>query len=179
MATFENAMQLIRKYEGDAYVNDPLDYGGETKCGIAKRFHPEIDIKNLTWEKAYPIYRAEYWDKISGDEIADQALAQEMLDIAVNIGWKPSAQWTQHALNQLLVSIDDAADTLVEDGLIGPKSIMAINAYKRPWEIVRMLNGFQFSHYMKRIDDDPSQAKFLRSWLARVEFRESTKTVIG
>ncbi len=181
MADFRTAMQKIREYEGDTYVNDPRDYGGETKCGISKRFHPDVDIRTLTWEdpapagmrSALPIYRDEYWNKISGDQIADQSIAESMMDIAVNISWKEAVRWAQHAFNELLRSVDpDTTDDLLEDGLAGPKTIAAINGYKRPWEIQKMLEGFQFGHYMRRIQEDESQRAFLRSWLARIQMRQ-------
>lgn len=43
------------------YSNDPQDPGGETKYGIAKRSHPDVDIKNLTLEGAMDLYYKEYW----------------------------------------------------------------------------------------------------------------------
>lgn len=43
------------------YTNDPDDPGGETKWGISKRSHQNLDIKNLTLEDALEIYRQEYW----------------------------------------------------------------------------------------------------------------------
>ena len=181
MADFNRAMELIRKYEGEGEVNDPNDYGGQTKCGIAKRFHPDIDIAKLTWEdpapagriSALPIYRNDYWNKIGGDGIADQGIADSMMDIAVNLSWDRAVRWTQHAYNELVRSIDpDTTEELQEDGLAGPKTFDAINGYKRPWEIVKLLEGFQFSHYMQRIQENESQRKFLRSWLMRIEIRQ-------
>jgi lysozyme family protein len=183
MADFSKAMKPIRDYEGDTYVNDPKDYGGETKCGISKRAHPDVDIKNLVWDdpapvgkvSAMPIYRLEYWNKFNGDAIADQGLAEELMDVSVNLRWNIAVKWAQHSYNELVVSQDEAADTLLEDGLMGPKTLAALNGYKRPTEIVKMVNGFQFMHYIKRIDEDETQRGFLRSWLRRVEFRMAVR----
>jgi lysozyme family protein len=44
---FEKCITVVLLHEG-GYVNNPSDYGGETKYGIAKRFFPQEDIKNLT-----------------------------------------------------------------------------------------------------------------------------------
>ena len=44
------------------YVNNPLDPGGETNMGIAKRYHKNEDIKNLTRERANAILYKEYWN---------------------------------------------------------------------------------------------------------------------
>lgn len=57
---FPKAFELTVGLEG-AYSNDPNDPGGETKFGIAKRYHQSVDIKNLTLEGARAIYYNEYW----------------------------------------------------------------------------------------------------------------------
>ena len=44
------------------YVNDPQDPGGETKFGIAKRYHPNEDILNLTRECANAFLYKEIWN---------------------------------------------------------------------------------------------------------------------
>ncbi len=59
-SSFEKAFALTVGVEG-GYVNDSRDPGGETKYGIAKRYHPDEDIKNLTLERAKEIYLNEYW----------------------------------------------------------------------------------------------------------------------
>ena len=63
---FPAAFAIVVGLEG-GYVNDPRDPGGETKYGIAKRAHPELDIKNLTLEQAQDIYRREYWNAAACD----------------------------------------------------------------------------------------------------------------
>ena len=44
------------------YVNNPQDPGGETNMGIAKRYHPNEDIKNLTRERANALLYKEVWN---------------------------------------------------------------------------------------------------------------------
>jgi hypothetical protein len=44
------------------YVYNPNDPGGETNMGIAKRYHPNEDIKNLTRERANAILYNEVWN---------------------------------------------------------------------------------------------------------------------
>jgi hypothetical protein len=58
--TFEEIIEIVLEHEG-GYVNDPDDAGGETKYGIAKRWYPDVDIKNLTKEQAKKIYHTDYW----------------------------------------------------------------------------------------------------------------------
>lgn len=89
MADFEKAIQKILRSEG-GYVNDPNDKGGETKYGISKRSYPNVDIKNLTLAGAKAIYKRDFWDKVGGDLINDQSIADLLVDSAVNEGVTPA-----------------------------------------------------------------------------------------
>ena len=62
MSKFDEIIEVVLEHEG-GYVNDPKDPGGETNFGIAKRSHPDVDIKNLTKEGDKEIYKEVYWDK--------------------------------------------------------------------------------------------------------------------
>ena len=163
MADFRPAVEKILAYEG-GYVNDPDDYGGETNMGISKRAYPDLDIKNIDKETVLGIYYRDYWCRFQGDKIGSQAVAEELMDSAVNMGWRWSVKFLQEALNLLA----DAG--LLMDGLIGPKTIDAANTYKYPGALVKVLNGLQFDRYREIIEKDETQRKFFRSWLARVEF---------
>lgn len=98
MADFTKAIQKIIASEG-GYVNDPNDPGGETKFGISKRSYPNEDIKNLTIERAREIYKRDFWDKIGGDQIKDQAIADLLVDSAVNEGVVPAVKRAQIIVN--------------------------------------------------------------------------------
>lgn len=81
---FPKALQFVLKWEG-GHSWDGNDPGGETKYGISKRSHPDLDIEGLTKEEAETIYREEYWNRINGDGLPwpdDLAL----FDTAVNLG---------------------------------------------------------------------------------------------
>jgi hypothetical protein len=54
---FNKAFELTIGLEG-APCNDE---GGNTKFGIAQRYNPEVDVKNLTLEQAKDIYYKKYW----------------------------------------------------------------------------------------------------------------------
>ena len=45
-------------------MHDSRDPGGETKFGISKRAHPDLDIANLTRDQAGAVYRRDYWDRL-------------------------------------------------------------------------------------------------------------------
>ena len=91
-AAFEAALEKTLKYEG-GYVKD--DAGkGESNFGINKSANPDVDVKNLTKEKARELYKKRYWDAIGGDALAakDPALATIAFDTAVNMGVSKASQ---------------------------------------------------------------------------------------
>jgi len=93
MADFNKCIGKTLAHEGGAkYTNDPTDRGGETKYGISKRSYPQEDIKNLTEERAKELYKRDYWDRIRGDDIKDEAIAFNIFDCAVNMGVRTASR---------------------------------------------------------------------------------------
>jgi hypothetical protein len=82
---FSVAVGFVLKHEG-GYVNDPDDPGGETKFGIAKRYHPDVDIKALDERAAADIYLNEYW--LPTCDILSFPKDLIFFDTAVNMGRK-------------------------------------------------------------------------------------------
>ena len=74
LTTFDEIIEVTLHHEG-GYVHDPKDLGGETNFGIAKRFYPDVDIKNLTKEGAKEIYKKDYWDKNKIDDLPEDLTA--------------------------------------------------------------------------------------------------------
>lgn len=82
------------------YTNDPKDPGGETKWGISKRAYPSLDIKNLTLDKAFVIYKTDYYDVYSklktfpvNLDTLQVGLAVAIFDSGVNCGVGRTANW--------------------------------------------------------------------------------------
>ncbi len=92
---FRRALQFTLKWEG-GYVNHPNDPGGETKWGIAKRYHPDLDIRNLTAEQAASIYANEYWDAAGCDEVPFPYCVA-VFDAAVRCGVSRAKGWRKEA----------------------------------------------------------------------------------
>jgi Glycosyl hydrolase 108 len=62
---FQNIIMNPSIEGGAKYVNNPKDPGGETKYGIAKRSHQNVNIAALTQQEAQSIYEKEYWSPLS------------------------------------------------------------------------------------------------------------------
>ncbi|MHB8602203.1 MAG: glycoside hydrolase family 108 protein [Nitrosotalea sp.] len=94
---FKNSLAFVLKEEvGSAknggYTNDPTDPGGETKYGISKRAHPNVDIANLTPQQAADIYANEYWDALGCDNLT-YPYSCVVFDSGVNCGVSRAAGW--------------------------------------------------------------------------------------
>ncbi len=122
---FDDAFASLIGREG-GYVNDPRDAGGETKFGISKRSYPQLDIAALTLDQARAIYRRDYWDRMHADGLPAQ-LVMQVFDGAVNSGIETSLRWLQKAAG------------VVQDGVIGPATLAAINSQREDVLIRRYL----------------------------------------
>lgn len=94
---FKSAMRFVMTWEG-GYVDDPLDPGGETKYGISKRAHPDVNIVNLTIQQAQGIYRKNYWDAVRIDCLPAY-MRLLVFDFAVNSGPETATKKMQKVFN--------------------------------------------------------------------------------
>lgn len=86
---------LIDNFE-KGYVNNPNDRGEETNFGISKSQYPNLDIKNLTRDKAIAIYMTDYWNPASCQKLKPE-LQYVHLDTAVNCGVETAINILQEA----------------------------------------------------------------------------------
>lgn len=83
-SAFDKAFAIVVGEEG-GYVNNPRDPGGETKYGIAKKYHPNLDIKSLTLDQAKQIYLRGYWEPL-GCHKYPWLVALPLFDCGINCG---------------------------------------------------------------------------------------------
>jgi len=125
-ANYDACISKVLAYEG-GFQNDPNDSGNWTGCkvgagtnrgtnrGISACSYPNEDIRGMTEARAKEIYRADYWDKVCGDDLpAGPDLCT--FDGAVNSGPSRGVKWLQRAVG------------VPDDGVVGPQTIAAANA---------------------------------------------------
>jgi len=156
------------------YVNHEDDRGGATKYGItervARQYGYEGDMRDLPLETAVEIYKKRYWEPIRLGKIKNEIMQELMFDAAVNHGLEWAVRIGQRAYNAL------NKNTIVEDGLVGPQTIKALNneEYQQDlcfWYLI--VRGTYFYDIAKATS---SQKTFIRGWGNRLE--ELLKKVI-
>jgi hypothetical protein len=90
---FEKALGFVLKWEGGLVDPSPgRDGNDETNLGIDESFHPNIEVEELTLERAKKIYRTEYWLAAGCDKIASP-LDIVVFDTAVHCGVTRAVGW--------------------------------------------------------------------------------------
>lgn len=160
---FEASLAFVLKWEGSKFTNDPDDRGGATKFGIIQREYdsfrrrrglPTHSVQFITMDEARDIYRREYWDAVQGDVVPDP-LDVVAFDTGVLMGVGRSVRLLQQSLR---VGID---------GDIGPETRAALARANAPAVAARMAD-LREARLRSIVERDPSQAKFLRGWLNRL-----------
>ena len=155
LTKFDDIIEVVLHHEG-GYVNDPKDPGGETNFGVAKRSHPDVDIKNLTKEGAIEIYKEHYWDRNKVESLSED-LRHIYFDMCVNQGRGTAVRIIQRACNA------KGADLAI-DGGFGPGTKGALETYKPSLDRVRC---YRLKHYYDLVNKKPEQERFLYGWFKR------------
>jgi lysozyme family protein len=155
LTKFDDIIEITLKHEG-GYVHDPKDLGGETNFGIAGRFYPDVDIKNLTKQGAKEIYKKDYWDRNKVDDLPDN-LKHIYFDMCVNQGRGTAVKVLQRAIN-------GKGGDLKVDGGFGPGTKGALAKYKPSLDRVRC---YRLKHYYDLVNKKPEQERFLFGWFKR------------
>lgn len=163
MADAKKAIPNILKFEG-GFSNHPADTGGCTckgvTIGVYRKYYGKTktceDLKKITDEQWFTIFKTGYWDKIQGDKIENQSIAALCVDIAYGSGPVTAIKKIQRCLG------------LKDDGIIGPLSIQRLNApdRKATFEKIWKMREQWFYNIVKA---KPSQKVFLKGWLRRLD----------
>ena len=136
------------------YVNIPADRGGETKYGIAQKPNPDIDVRNLNLADAQDVYYGSYWLSGQCDKLPYQ-VAVIHFDSCINHGVGRAKKILQEAVG------------VVPDGVVGPKTLQAVNDMD-PREVIQAISDIRTNFYRAIVVRDPSQKIFLNGWMARI-----------
>lgn len=170
MSNFDLALEHVLKSEG-GFVDHPDDHGGPTNFGITLaemrrwRRNPNLqtsDIRALTKAEASQIYRSNYWNAMSLDQVKDPTVALILFDQGVNRGTRTAVMDAQRTLNN---SFGHAIEV---DGVIGPKTVAALNAVS-PHEFIAEFVFDSQDRYAAIVASNPSQRVFIKGWINRTQ----------
>lgn len=142
-AAFMLAVEIVRCHEAKRlpdgtwlfYDKNPADPGGATAWGISKTLRDRYNLtpadcglpdfsdeslKKMEWLYASEVYRKHIWEPMKLWRVNDQIEVTKILDCAVNLSRGASIRFAQRACLP-------EYPTLNVDGLIGPKTVEAIN----------------------------------------------------
>ncbi len=155
---FERAIEVVLAHEGEAYVNHPLDKGGPTKFGIAQRWHPSVNVRELTREEAIEIYWARYWLGRGYDQLPEP-VAVKVFDLAINLGEQTVIVCLQRALRACGIRVKI-------DGFVGPETAEAAHRAD-PAALMASLRSEAAGEYRLRVARESDQEAFQGGWLKR------------
>lgn len=169
MAEFKQAFENTLKFE-DARLSGKVtvDAGGRTRFGIAEKFHPDLPDeffsgpREAALAEAEAIEEREYWTPMNLGKINSQVVANKLFDMAVNMGVRQACVLAQRVVNA------KAAGILVEDGVIGAKTLAAINTFD-PARFVQVLRALSVEFYWHVASLHPAEAVDLAGWIKRAE----------
>jgi lysozyme family protein len=153
LVNFDEIIEVVLHHEG-GYVNDKDDPGGETNFGIAKRSHPDVNIKNLTKDGAKEIYKEHYWDRNKVESLSEE-LRHIYFDMCVNQGKGRAVKILQRSANA------KGADLKVDGGL-GPKTIGALKGVE-----LQRVRAYRIKYYADLVTRKPDLEKFYYGWFRR------------
>lgn len=165
MANSSKLVPFILQWEG-GFVNDPDDLGGATNMGVTigtyeaycrKKGYPRPTIerlKNLTKEEWAEIFKTVYWDRWKADGINNQAVANILVDWV----WASGV----HGIKRPQKLLGVAAD-----GLVGPKTIAAINAAD-PRKLFDAIKADRAKFIDEICKARPKNEKYRKGWMNRI-----------
>lgn len=209
MADFQTAFNIGAANES-GYVNDPNDLGGETYRGIARKYNPQwagwtvIDaykslvgtpskgFTNPQWDTlASSFYKASYWDKIMGDQIADQDEANIIYDGSLS-GLGRTISLVKTVLNKKFNQDLGQGTTMDGDTITSLNQVPAsdfFNEFKKARQDFFIYSAAQLQpndsiYYalFKQFNPNPtpSNSEYLKGWLNRVaKFSYGGITAVG
>ena len=164
MADFDPIFKKMIVDEGGYVLHEVKgDTGGLTYAGIAQNYHPtwqgwrlikngdrgSLELSRLVRE----FYVKEFWDAVRGDDLG-QDIANVIFNFAVN------------ASPRVAVKLAQSCVDCVPDGVLGPRSIAALNAVDFGEFNVNYALA-KIARYAAICNKSRTQSKFLLGWVNR------------
>lgn len=162
----ETLRQTYERAKAKGVIKKKSDLGGPTLVGVtlttfqewrASKGKPkstEADLARLSYEEWLEILKSLFWDRCKGDYIRSQSVANMFVD------------WVWHSGPLMIRKVQDIF-SLVQDGVVGPKTLAALNSVPEQTVFCR-IKAAREQYYRKIVANRPSQAVNLKGWLNRM-----------
>lgn len=162
MADYKKLIPTVLKWEG-GFVNHPSDPGGATNSGVTLSTFRNVygkdktvqDLKNMTREQWEYIFKTRFWDRWKADDIDNQSIANLLVDWL----WASGVYGIKYPQEVLGVKTD---------GIVGLKTLAAINYYPNKKELFDKLWNRRKKHFEGIVRNRPQSKVFLKGWLRRL-----------
>lgn len=125
------------------------------KCGgDKKKAGIELEKDVIVQKQVEDLYKEVFWDKAKLDEVVSQQIANEIFIAGVNMGMKKAVMMAQR-----LVGVS-------QDGVVGPKTLMAINAFDDTI-FDEMYDILEKDYYDQIVVNNPSKKIYAKGWRNR------------
>lgn len=159
MAVYTKIIKKILKWEGGYAGN--IDGATCTMKGVTlstyRRFFGKEktckDLKEITQAEWDYIFKKGFWDRWKADDIENQSIAELLVD------WCWTSGVWGIKFPQRVLGVND-------DGIVGPKTLAAINDYEDQEELFNKLWNRRKKHFQDIAKG--GKAKFLSGWLNRL-----------
>jgi lysozyme family protein len=139
---FPAALAFVMRHEDAGMTGKvTVDGGGVTRWGISSRFHPGVDVRNLSFPDASAIYRTQYWQRNNLQGVNDAAVSAKLMDMVVNPG-------------EVIIAAIQKLLHLPQAGVIGPRTLGEINLCRSD-ALVVLLCTIQARHYLVNCATNP------------------------
>lgn len=175
---FAAAARFSMPHEG-GFVDDPDDPGGATNWGVSlaylQRLDPDLrlelgdidadgdvdveDIRAMPADRALEIYHRQWWRRFSYGQLATP-VGVKVFDLSINMGPLQAHKLLQRAVRGA------GGRTLADDGVIGPKTLAAIDAVRTEL-LLAALRSEAAGFYRALVAARQWREKYLGGWLNR------------
>lgn len=158
--------QLFEKAKLKGFANDPDDLGGATMCGVTlatfteycrRKGYPRptiVRLKAITYKEWLEILKTMFWDKWKADQINNESIALILVDWVWGSG-------------KYGITIPQRAIGVTADGIVGPKTIAAVNA-RDPKQLFDLIRKERLAYIERICKSRPANVKYKKGWLNRL-----------
>lgn len=162
----ETLRQTYERAKAKGVIKKKSDLGGPTLVGVTlttfqewrvgkgKPKPTEADLARLNYEEWLEILKSLFWNRCKGDQIRNQSVANMFVD------------WVWHS-GPLMIRKVQNIFSLVQDGIVGPKTLGALNAAPAR-TVFNRIKAAREQYYRKIVANRPSQAVNLKGWMNRL-----------